>query len=364
MELRIEDNDKPDSVPDYFNVVHEYKKIRIGHISNPRYIVDVRDYDYYIAAGVEKNEMFSKLVMMNMGVKDGCAVDSNTNTVSLNFPANCRFIRGDVSHQNGGRTTNLRYFVERYNDMFMKMNIGGREYMWVLTIPSAGLRKFKQMVIVFHDINNNPSKERAINKINCFKKLTKTHNIAHLVYDNGDVTITYIRKDDASGAIINSETSPLSKIVPEDDARDHSHDIKIDEAKENSKLKAEEQEKEREREREMERVKREAEEYEKARREEEEQQKERARRQAENEQWMREEAEKWKQQHGNSTLEQLSAVEAMLQQEEERRIRQEEEQQENERKRIQMEREKKKEEAIKKKEEEESKIATDATEEP
>ena len=269
MELRIEDNDKPNSVPDYFDVTQDYKKLRVGHIDNPRYIVDVRGYDYYIAAGLEKNEIFSKLVMMNMGVKEGCAVDSNTNIVSLNFPSNCKFVRGDVSHQNGGKNTNLRYFVERYNDMFMKMNIGGREYMWVLTIPTAGLRKFKQMIIVFHDINNNPSKERAINKINCFKKLTQTHNIAHLVYDNGDVIITYIRKDDASSAVINSDANTVSE-VPKAEMNKQSLDNEIILQKENSIREAEEKE----RVKEMERVRREEEEYEKARREAEEQERE------------------------------------------------------------------------------------------
>ena len=80
------------------------------------------------------------------------------------------------------------------------MDIHGDEYVWLLSLPDNALNSFKQMVITFNDVNYNPTKTRAINKIKCFNKIIETHNIAHTQYkgineNKSKLIITYIRKD-------------------------------------------------------------------------------------------------------------------------------------------------------------------------
>ena len=194
MELQIEDNERPNVVPPYFRVSAQYDKIRVGHLSKAYNVVNMTGYDYYILAGIESNELFSKLVMVNMNIADGCAIEYNTNKIAVGFPENMKVLKKNVSHIQSNTTENMKYFIDKYSDIMMKMNIHGSEYLWFLSIPSECLTKFKQLIVTFHDINNNPTRERAINKINCFKKIALTHEIAHTEYDNGSLIMTYVRK--------------------------------------------------------------------------------------------------------------------------------------------------------------------------
>ena len=185
----------PSRTPDYFNVTKGYETIHVGHIGKSYTVVNDDTYDYYVLAGIEENELFSKLVMMNMNIRSGCAFDENIHKISHHFPDHMKVVNKSVSYQSDMRRDNLGYFIDKYNDMFLKMNLQGQEYLWILSLPSEALTKFKQMVIVFHDINNNPTKQRAVNKINCFRRLVETHDIAHIVPNGADLVVTYIRKD-------------------------------------------------------------------------------------------------------------------------------------------------------------------------
>ena len=147
--------DLDNEVPPYYRVTPGYDKLRIGHINKQYVVVNVTKYDYYILAGIEENEVFSKLVLTNMEVANCCAVDYNINKISLHFPERMRVLKKQVSHLTDSTHENLGYFTEKYENMFLKMTIHGGEYLWVLATPLERLNKFKQMIITFHDININ-----------------------------------------------------------------------------------------------------------------------------------------------------------------------------------------------------------------
>ena len=67
------------SIPDYFQTTSGYKTISVGHKSNTYTIVNEPVYDYYIIAGVEDNELVSKLIMTNLQVTQGVVFEPNTN---------------------------------------------------------------------------------------------------------------------------------------------------------------------------------------------------------------------------------------------------------------------------------------------
>jgi hypothetical protein len=182
-------------VPSYFAIDKSYQTIPVGHVSHYSVIVNDPNYDFFVLAGISKNELFSNLVMKNMNIREGRAFDTNLNNLSSHFPTDkLKIITKNVSAFNTATSENLQVITSKYKDIFLKMDVGGPEYLWVLTQSQENLSRFKQMVISFHEVNNNPTKARAINKINCFKKILATHNIANIRSHQNKLTITYIRK--------------------------------------------------------------------------------------------------------------------------------------------------------------------------
>jgi hypothetical protein len=182
-------------IPEHFSVVNGYDLVRVGTPTNPYTIVNESGYDYYILAGIEPNETFSSMIMNKLNIERCCAVDNNPNKISVNFPENMKILNKRVGVRNSKQYDNLGYFVEKYNNMFLKLNGEGEEYLWVLAIPPELLLKFKQVIIVFNEVNINPTQARANNKIKCFQKMISTHNIAFMKYTGTNLIITYIRKD-------------------------------------------------------------------------------------------------------------------------------------------------------------------------
>ena len=63
-------------IPSYFAVDKSYQTIPVGHVSHFSVIVNDPNYDFFVLAGISKNELFSKLVMQNMNIAEGRAFDT------------------------------------------------------------------------------------------------------------------------------------------------------------------------------------------------------------------------------------------------------------------------------------------------
>ena len=197
-------------IPDYFTVCPDYDVIPVGHKFNTHKIANETGYDCYILAGIEENELFSKLLIMNMNVSKGIAFDPDIHKISEYFPDDIKVVNKQISFKKDMYCENLSDLGEE-KDVFLKMNIYGEEYLWILSLPEETQKKFKQMVIVFHDINNNSTQQRAMNKINCFQKLKKTHDIVNITPVNQDIVVTYFRKDSRNTNKIAS--TPISQEI-------------------------------------------------------------------------------------------------------------------------------------------------------
>lgn len=203
-------------IPDYFTVDTTYDIIPVGHKFNTYKIANESGYDCYIIAGIEENELFSKLLMMNMNVEKGIAFDPNIQKISQYFPDNIKVVNKQIAYKKDLYCENLSELGEE-KDVFLKMNIYGEEYLWVLSLPEETQKKFKQMVIVFHDINNNSTQQRAMNKIKCFQKLKTTHDIVNITPIDQNIAVTYFRKDSRNTDTIAS--THISQEIPEDNKR-------------------------------------------------------------------------------------------------------------------------------------------------
>ena len=115
-------------------------------------------------------------------------------------------------------------------DVFLKMNIYGDEYLWALATSKESLQKFKQMVIVFHDINNNPTQQRALNKIKCFQKIKDTHNVVSITPVGDNLIGNYIRKDveiEDSKSANDDETNSLDDLSQQVVSNDEYFKLKL-----------------------------------------------------------------------------------------------------------------------------------------
>jgi hypothetical protein len=160
--------------PNLFTVYDFPNKIRIGHQNCNEYVVGLLDtvYDCYITVGISD--------------QDGFTVDF-LNQLKINKSDSYVF----------NNTINLYDVINRYNNVFLKMDIEGSEWEWLCTLDENTLNKISQIAIELHGITNtsyhnnfnfNCFNTTIDEKISCIEKLNKTHYIIHAHGNNADKT--------------------------------------------------------------------------------------------------------------------------------------------------------------------------------
>jgi hypothetical protein len=200
-----------------FNVRNFDKKHRYGVQSDGGYVIADLDtgYDCYISAGVGIEESFSRdfLDKHKLQKSDCYAFDGTIQDYPCQYSTDIIFIKKNIGSRNSDEETNLSFLTERYNDIFLKMDIEGGEYTWLSSLNHETLLKFKQIVIEFHGIVDNDWGANVADKIKCFEKLSESHFIIHahgnnnagisqVEYNNGCevllpqvIELTYVRKN-------------------------------------------------------------------------------------------------------------------------------------------------------------------------
>ena len=184
------------------------KKIRCGSNNDGGYVFGELDgeYDCYISAGISNEESFSRdfIDKYNMNENNCFGFDGTIDDYPYNYTKKISFIKKNINNFNDNNNTNLSFLTNKYNNIFLKMDIEGGEYPWLLQIDETQLNKFKQIVIEFHGITNNGWGCNYNDKIKCFEKLSKTHYIIHAHGNNfGEIVnnipdvieLTYINKN-------------------------------------------------------------------------------------------------------------------------------------------------------------------------
>jgi hypothetical protein len=90
------------------------------------------------------------------------------------YNKNICFIRKNLGNINSNNISNLREYFDKYNNMFIKLDIEGGEYELFDSLSDDDLKKIKQLVIEFHDPYNTKILER----------LAKTHWLVHFHPNN------------------------------------------------------------------------------------------------------------------------------------------------------------------------------------
>jgi len=188
--------------------VFEYKnKIRLGDNKDGGYVIaDLNGYyDCYISAGISDEESFSRdfIEKYKMDEYNSFGFDGTINSYPYSYTNSISFIKKNINKHNDSKNTNLSYLISRYDNIFLKMDIEGGEYPWLMSLNEKQLNKFKQIVIEFHGINDDSWECLFSDKTSCFDKLNKTHYIVHAHGNNcgqvqnsipSVIELTYVNK--------------------------------------------------------------------------------------------------------------------------------------------------------------------------
>lgn len=158
-------------------------KKRYGANSDGGYVVAELNaqYDCYISAGISTEESFSRdfIAGNNLPKERNWAFDGTICDYPWNYTTDINFIKKNIANFNDDNHTNLQFLTDTHNSIFLKMDIEGGEYPWLLGIDESQLKKFTQMVIEIHGITDDNWGCSYANKIQCLEKLARTHYIVH-----------------------------------------------------------------------------------------------------------------------------------------------------------------------------------------
>ena len=193
---------------EYLKIYYYGDKKRLGINQDGGYVIGILkgNYDFYISAGISTEDSFSHdfIELYNMNKRNCAAFDGTIDSYPTHYTDKIFFYKRNISSIKSNNTANLYYFIDNYNDIFLKMDIEASEYEWILSLNENQLNKLKQIVIEFHGINDDSWSVNLEDKIRCFQKLSNTHYAIHIHGNNygtltenipDTVEITYIRKD-------------------------------------------------------------------------------------------------------------------------------------------------------------------------
>lgn len=196
------------NILEYLKVYNFPEKIRLGAHSDGGYVIAKLsgDYDCYISAGISNEESFSRdfIKYYKMNKNNSFGFDGTIQNYPYHYTKDITFIRKNINSYFDSKNANLLYFMKTYKNIFLKMDIEGSEYNWILNTKEEDLMSFKQIVMELHGINDNSWNASYQQKIRCLKKLSKTHYLVHIHGNNHSgltrnipdvVEVTFIRKD-------------------------------------------------------------------------------------------------------------------------------------------------------------------------
>ena len=192
------------------------KKIRLGVQNDGGYVIadlgagddEGGLYDCYISAGVSTEESFTRDFLARYS--SSCALnetncfafDGTIQAYPTQYTDKITFFKkniggGNVDEEAGAGAgavaeTNLLFLLNKYSRVFLKMDIEGGEYPWLMRMTADDLRKIKQLVIEFHGITGTGWGSSFDDKWACIKKLSETHYIVHAHGNNYSHVISNI----------------------------------------------------------------------------------------------------------------------------------------------------------------------------
>ena len=168
----------------YFFNVYNFNKSRFGEVIDGGYVIgDLEiNYDCYISAGISNNDDFSFefIKKYKLNKCDCFGFDGTIHYFPSNLIDKMTFINKNIASYNSETTCNLIDLIEKNNKIFLKMDIEGCEWEWLLSMSETNLSKIAQITIELHGLTNTSWHNMTLNsfcsyneKIECLKKFLK-----------------------------------------------------------------------------------------------------------------------------------------------------------------------------------------------
>lgn len=205
---------------------------RIGKNNDGGYVICnlPGSYDLFISGGVSNDISFEQH-FLNLYPSLKCyAFDGTVDGLPANDDR-IIFVKKNLGRDESSETTNLKQYMDAYENIFMKIDIEGHEFRLFPELENYML-KIKQLVLEIHspgDIKLHPNYFAGLGDIDhpfmfkMFAMLNKTHTLVHVHANNGCMThmydgivipnvfeCTFIRNDFVTTKTPNKENLPLS----------------------------------------------------------------------------------------------------------------------------------------------------------
>ena len=209
-----------------FKSPHEKK--RIGKPNDGGYVICnlPGNYDCLISGGISNDISFEQ-AFLNIHPGIPCfAFDGTIDKLPEN-DARIQFIKKNLGAAENEYMSNLKKYMDSYENIFMKIDIEGHEFRLLPQLVGEYMSKVKQLVLEIHtpgDIELHPDYFIGLSDITnqhmfeLLKEINKTHTLVHVHPNNGCKTYildgimlpnvfecTYIRNDYIPGGIANRE---------------------------------------------------------------------------------------------------------------------------------------------------------------
>jgi hypothetical protein len=184
---------------DLFKVYSFENKIRLGSNKDRGHVIGDIDivYDCYITVGVVENDDFISNFMNKYTVNpnDCFAFDGTLEKLPINLTDKVDFIKKNIDNTNDDKRQNLDFLLKSYKNIFLKMDIEGGEWSWLLSMDNTKLNNISQLVIELHGITDvswhgitvNSFNCNCAEKTNCLRMLSDTHYLIHAHGNNHDL---------------------------------------------------------------------------------------------------------------------------------------------------------------------------------
>jgi len=180
-------------------------KLRLGRNEDGGYVIcDGLAYGALISCGICDEVSFEVGFLARHPGIPAFGFDGTVAKPS-SFPDGIEFNNVNIAPYCGPGTTDLKYLLERYNDVFMKMDIEGHEWRWLLCLEKKHMLAMKQVVLEVHGLWDDGWHATVGEKEAALEKLADTHWLVHVHANNNGrmgsrgcpyvLELTYVRKD-------------------------------------------------------------------------------------------------------------------------------------------------------------------------
>ena len=156
-----------------------YNKKRIGNSNDGGYvIIDLYNvnYDLLLSGGISNDSTFED-EFLTLHPELICYAFDGTIEESPSQHKNFNFIKKNIDLVESNTTTNLNVYLNKYKNIFLKMDIEGYEILWLESLNDNQLNNISQIAIEFH--TPFTKKEEDV-----FKKLNKFFVLLHFHGNN------------------------------------------------------------------------------------------------------------------------------------------------------------------------------------